>query len=77
MQGRQVIYEINTNPTIGPPAAQTTPIREQALAAARRRLAALLWRLDSGDGSPVAVETGALLEWYRKTNEGRRWPVRP
>ena len=77
VQGREVIYEINTNPTIGPPAAQTTPIREHALAAARHRLAALLWRLDSGDGSPVTVETGALLELYRKANQGRRWPIRP
>jgi hypothetical protein len=77
VEGRQVIYEINTNPTIGLPAPQTRPIREHALAAARRRLAALMWGIDSGDGSPITIETGPILAAYREQNKGRRWPIRP
>jgi len=50
-QGRQIIYEINTNPTIREPRPQRSPIREEALALARTAMAESLWAIDSGDGS--------------------------
>jgi hypothetical protein len=77
VEGRPVIYEINTNPNIGGPEPQRRPIRAEALAVARRRFAQLLWRIDSGDGTAVAVETGTALTGYRQTNGGLRWPARP
>jgi hypothetical protein len=77
VQGRPVIYEINTNPTIGGPEPQRKQMRADALAVARRRLAQLLWRIDSGDGTQIKVETGPALAAYRESSAGLRWPARP
>ncbi|HLJ22146.1 MAG TPA: hypothetical protein VKU84_18205, partial [Stellaceae bacterium] len=77
VHSRQVVYEINTNPNIAGPEPQTTLIRDQALAASRRRLAQLLFKIDSGDGSSLAIEVGPALTLYRKHNIGRQWPLRP
>jgi len=77
VQGRPVIYEINTNPTIGGPEPQRRQMRADSLAAARRRLAQLLWRIDSGDGTTIKVETGPALAAYRESSAGLRWPARP
>jgi hypothetical protein len=77
VQGRPVIYEINTNPTIGGPEPQRNQMRADALAFSRQRLAQLLWRIDSGDGTPVKVDTGPALDAYRESSAGLRWPARP
>ena len=75
--GRQVVYEINTNPTIGRPRATRSPIYTEALAFARRRFAKLLWDIDSGDGRKVAFPRGRLLELYRRKDFWTRPPIRP
>jgi hypothetical protein len=49
-QGRQIVYEINTNPTMLQIGKQRSAIRAEALSFARKRLAKELWNLDSGDG---------------------------
>jgi hypothetical protein len=51
--GRQIVYEINTNPAIREPSPQTSPIRDEALAMARAVMAESLWAIDTGDGSVV------------------------
>lgn len=59
-QGRQIVYEINTNPTIKFE-AQKSPIRWQTKELARERMARLLWELDSGDGATVRFQPIAQL----------------
>jgi hypothetical protein len=50
-KGRQVVYEINTNPTIGRDRPQRSPTRDEAHAMAREQMAQALWAIDTGDGS--------------------------
>lgn len=78
--GREIVYEINTNPVFPPPSAQHSPIREEAKALARRRMAELLWRIDSGGddvNAPVRIARSARVDFYRKQNGDRPWPQRP
>jgi hypothetical protein len=77
-EGRQIVYEINTNPTIGSQTVQRSPIRDETLRFARERMARQLWRLDFGSGSIVSFEPGRRLRDHRDRNPGvNRSTIRP
>jgi hypothetical protein len=77
-QGRQVVYEINTNPTIGALHPHPSATREQTQRFCHDRFAQQLWAIDSGDGSPIALSVSDRLEDYRRRNFGTAWsPFRP
>jgi hypothetical protein len=62
--GRDIFFEINTNPTLSGPFPQRLPRRAETLEIARAHLARALAEVDSGDGGSVRVEHGkATLEW--------------
>jgi hypothetical protein len=69
-QGRQIVYEINTNPALNEPSPQRSPIRDEALALSRVAIAESLWAIDTGDGSLVDFcdrrELSARREHMRK-----------
>lgn len=46
-EGREIVYEINTNPTIHPIAGQTKPLREETLTFSRARMAEQLRAIDT------------------------------
>jgi len=75
--GREVVYEINTNPSFPEPAPQPSPIREAAKAIARARLAELFFAIDTPQGPPVAVMATQRVRYERERNGDRRWCVRP
>jgi hypothetical protein len=53
--GREVIYEINTNPSLVPLTPQTRPIRDDTLRIARDRFAAGLHAIDGATGSAIRI----------------------
>ncbi len=63
-EGREVIFEINTNPTISPIEGQRLPIREETLRFSRARMAEMLQAIDTaGEGRldlPLSPEMGRL-----------------
>jgi hypothetical protein len=61
-RGREIVFEINTNPRIGPIAGQRLPIREEALAFARARMAALLRAVDTAETGTVPLEPPRALQ---------------
>ena len=72
--GREIVYEVNTNPLIEPLKPQRSPIRDETLRFARERMAQQLWRMDFGNGEPVPfVPTEGLLR-YRRLNPGLGLP---
>jgi hypothetical protein len=77
VDGRQVVYEINTNPMVRSVRQELSPIRDEAFAIGRERLAALLRQVDSGDGRRIPVPRTELLEQYRRRNFWRLSPKRP
>ncbi|MFT8247048.1 hypothetical protein [Roseomonas sp. BN140053] len=64
--GRTVVYEINTNPFIGPVLEQRMPLRNETLAISRGRFAAGLAAIDGGDGRPMPVPRDAAAEERRE-----------
>lgn len=77
VDGRDVIYEINTNPWIYRVRPMPSTIRDATLALSRARMGQLLFDIDSGDGSPVAFEPGPRLAANAHTNAGFTSPIRP
>lgn len=77
VNGREVVFEINTNPNIAPVTKQRSPVRDQAIVVARDRFAAALWRLDSGDGVPLALGLGERATEHRTRSAWRGQPYRP
>jgi hypothetical protein len=75
--GRDVIYEINTNPWVYRVRPMPSPIRDAALAIGRERMGRLLFAIDTGDGSPVSFVPGTRLEAYRHNNAAFTAPIRP
>ena len=70
-QGREIVYEINTNPTIREPRPQRSPIRDEALALARAAMAESLWAIDTGDGSrPTLCDSEELAARRRRIGTG-------
>lgn len=78
VDGRTVIYEINTNPHLRPRAEQRWPLRNQTVTAAHGRLAEMLWSIDSGDGRVLDLAPGRRIpvEWLGEDQTGPI-PVRP
>jgi len=68
--GRQVVYEINTNPELQPLKPQRSPIRDETLRFARQRMAQQLWQIDFGNGAPLPFRPGEALARHRS----RGWP---
>jgi hypothetical protein len=68
--GRQIVYEINTNPELQTLVPQRSPIRDEALRFARQRMAKQLWHIDFGNGAPLSLRPGEMLTRHRS----RGWP---
>ncbi|MGE0725662.1 MAG: hypothetical protein AB7O45_14885, partial [Alphaproteobacteria bacterium] len=64
--GREVVYEINTNPLIGRLTPQRFPARAAMMEFARRRFAAHLHPIDSPDGPPLTLPDTPALERLRQ-----------
>jgi hypothetical protein len=75
--GRNVVYEINTNPLYPEPVPQPSTLRDEAKAIARARLAQLFFRIDSAEGLPVQLTPTERVRSERVRNGDRRWLVRP
>jgi hypothetical protein len=76
--GREIVYEINTNPDIEPLTPQRSPIRDEALRFARERMAQQFWRMDYGDGAPISFVPSENILKYRHRNPGFGLPsIRP
>ena len=75
--GRDVIYEINTNPWVYRVRPQQSSTRDAVLKTARERMGRLLFAIDGGDGTPVALTPGPRLEAYANMNAGFVAPIRP
>jgi hypothetical protein len=65
-RGRQVVYEVNTNPNVEPLTRQRSPIRDATLQFARQRMAQHLWEIDFGNGSRLRFHAGRRLLEYRR-----------
>jgi hypothetical protein len=75
--GRQVVYEINTNPSVSGVRRQLSPIRDEAFAIGRERFAKLLWQIDSGDAKKISIPHAERLRQYSRENFWTRSPRRP
>jgi hypothetical protein len=76
--GRQIVYEVNTNPGMERLQRQRSPIRDEALLFGRQRMARHLWEIDFGDGSPLPLPASERLTRYRSKNFGIGLPpIRP
>jgi hypothetical protein len=64
-EGRDVVFEINTNPNIST-RRQESPIRNRTIAHSRAVMARDLWEVDSGDGSPVDIPAPKQLVFFRQ-----------
>ena len=72
--GREIVYEVNTNPNIGPLQPQQFPVRNETLLFGRQRMAKQLWRIDYGDGTSVPFRPSDRLMQHRRRG---RPSVRP
>jgi hypothetical protein len=63
--GREIVYEVNTNPSLTPKQPQHIPFRNETLLFWRKRMAEQLWRMDFGDGSLLPFRPGDSLREYR------------
>jgi hypothetical protein len=67
IEGRTVVYEINTNPGVGPYVPDPKPLRLRTQSLARRRLAEALETIDCEDSGAVKMDLTPLLrEWCRR-----------
>jgi hypothetical protein len=73
VDGRHVVYEVNTNPTIMT-WAKTGTARDESVAIAAERMAKLLRIIDSGEGGPVRLLSNLLDDYKRSGPSG---PNRP
>jgi hypothetical protein len=55
-EGREVIFEINTNPAISPIEGQRMPIREETLRFSRARMAKMLHAVDTAEGGQLDLQ---------------------
>ncbi len=77
VHGRQVIYEVNTNPYLAPLKKQISPVRDEAIAVARARYAAALWQIDSADRGMIALRCSERALQYRGMSEATGTSFRP
>jgi hypothetical protein len=76
--GREVIYEINTNPMVGTLTPQPRPLRDETLLHAARTMAASLHAIDSGTGMPIEfTPTERILEHRARLADNEWSPYRP
>lgn len=76
--GREIVYEVNTNPDIAPLTQQRSHIRDETLRFARERMAQQFWRMDFGNGALVPLPPSERLLKYRRCNSGLGLPsIRP
>jgi hypothetical protein len=67
IEGRTVVYEINTNPAIVPYVRDPKPLRFSTQSVARRRLAEALEVIDCEDSGQVILDvTPILRDWRRR-----------
>ena len=79
IDGRPVIYEINTNPSIGYFMTSSIPRRTETRTIARQRLAAALYAIDCTDSGSCKLKPPrpALRQGRRLWSFGSRVPLRP
>jgi hypothetical protein len=75
--GRQVVYEINTNPNLLPGMPQTRPIRDETVRIARERFADGLRAIDGLCGKPIRVSGGRRAERQRHHSTALAMQFRP
>jgi hypothetical protein len=77
VNGKEVIYEINTNPFLAPLHKQVSAVRDDAIGVARARYAAALWQLDAGDGSTLTLHLSERANQQRHLSAANGEPFRP
>lgn len=77
LDGRTVIYEINTNPYVGPFVPDPKPLRLKTQQIARTRFAKALTDIDTSEEGSVALNPGPLLRNCRRWRIGWLLPKHP
>jgi hypothetical protein len=77
VDGRTVVYEINTNPFVGPYVPDRIPLRFKTQTLVRERLAAVLAAIDCREAGWQKVKAPAPFGWRRAWALGARAPKRP
>ena len=72
-----MVYEINTNPFVGPYVADRIPLRFKTQTLVRERLAAALAAIDCPDTGWQKLKPYAPFGWRRAWALGARVPKRP
>ncbi len=62
VNGREIVFEINTNPTIHPIAGQSKPLREETLIFSRARMAAQLRAIDTAANGTLELPLSPFLK---------------
>ena len=75
--GRSVVYEINTNPYLGPYVPDPIPLRFKTQALVRTRLAAALAAIDCGESGSRKLKPSEPFGSRRSWRFGARVPNRP
>jgi len=75
--GREVVYEINTNPHLMPLSPQKSPVRDEMLRIARARYSDALWALDTAARGPVKLQPSGRLAYHRQRSAVIGTPYRP
>jgi len=66
VDGRTVVYEINTNPRIGPYVPDSIPLRFKSQTLVRTRFAEGLARIDTADEGTIAIDQSARVRAWRE-----------
>jgi len=77
VDGATVIYEINTNPYIGPYVPDPKPLRLQTQTIARTRFGNALKEIDTSENGHVSIELTPLLRKCRRWRIGWLLPKHP
>ncbi|HEY1385178.1 MAG TPA: hypothetical protein VGF43_16265 [Dongiaceae bacterium] len=77
VDGRTVIYEINTNPRVGYYKRDKIPLRAETQQIGRERLAAALDAIDCKRSGWRRLQPSTLIKSERRWHFGRRVPYRP
>ena len=69
--GKHLLFEINTNPTVHDLRPDPHQLRCETIHFARKRFAALLFKIDTADLGLVDIPADPLLDYCRKTKPGQ------